>query len=434
MKRNTVNLLIVGGGGREHALAWKLAQSPRAGRIYIAPGNAGCAAVGECVDLDDGNLPSLARWARDRDIGLVVPGPEAALCAGIADVFAGAGIKVFGPNKAAAELERSKVFAKNLMRRHGIPTADYAVFEQYEPALNYVQSREDGPVVVKADGLAAGKGAIVCENNAEAAKALEICMVERAFGEAGGKVVVEDFLRGEEVSVLALTDGATIAPLASAQDHKAVFDGDAGPNTGGMGAYSPAPLLTPELMDAVIEKVLVPTVHAMKLEGRPYKGVLYAGLMITGGGPKVLEFNVRFGDPETQPILARLDCDLLDLLEAVADGTLEKQELKWKDEAAVCVVMASGGYPGRYEKDKEISGLEQAGKREGVTVFHAGTRLDKGRALTSGGRVLGVTALGAGLEQAMERAYAAAGDISFAGAHYRRDIGRKGLARLGKRR
>ncbi len=425
-----MKVLVVGGGGREHALAWKLAQSPRVAELYIAPGNAGCAEVGTCVDLDLANIPSLVRWAREKAIDFVIPGPEAVLVDGIVDACKKAGIKVFGPARAAAELEASKIFAKNLMRHHGIPTADYVVCEQFEAAREYVNARDEGALVVKADGLAAGKGVIVCENRAATVAALERCMVAQEFGEAGSRVVIEECLRGEELSVLALTDGKTIAPLASSQDHKPVFDEDNGPNTGGMGAYSPAPLMTPELLDTVVAKILVPTVHAMNAEGRRYRGVLYAGLMVTSSGPKVLEFNVRFGDPETQPILMRLESDFLHLLEAVANGTLAEQDIRWREEAAVCVVMASGGYPGAYEKGKEITGLEQAAARQDVVVFHAGTTRKKNRILTSGGRILGVSALGEDIPAAIEAAYAAVEDIHFEGAHYRRDIAQKALARL----
>lgn len=425
-----MKILVVGNGGREHALAWKLSQSKRATKIYIAPGNAGCSEVGECVDLDLNNIPAILRWAKENKIDFVVPGPEAVLVEGIVDAFYEAGIKVFGPNKLAAELEKSKVFSKDLMRHHGIPTADYAVFEQYEKAIDYLDSREDGPIVVKADGLAAGKGAIVCADLAEAKDAIERCMVKREFGEAGGKVVIEECLIGEELSVLALTDGKTIAPLASSQDHKAAFDGDTGPNTGGMGAYSPAPLMTDKLLDEVIESVLVPTVHAMNSEGRRFRGVLYAGLMITRSGPKVLEYNVRFGDPETQPILMRLDTDLVDLLEAVANGKLADIEIKWKDDAAVCVVMASGGYPGKYEKGKEIKGLENFKGRDDAVVFHAGTTEKSGKVLTNGGRVLGVTALGKDIPEAIANAYKVVDGVTFEGAHYRSDIGKKALERI----
>lgn len=427
-----MNVLIVGNGGREHALAWKVKQSKRLNKLYIAPGNAGCKEVGECVDLDMNNIPAIVRWAKQNDIDLVIPGPEAVLVEGIVDAFHEAGIKAFGPTEAAAELEKSKVFAKDLMRHNGIPTADYAMFEQYEPAMDYLDSiEEDGPIVVKADGLAAGKGAIVCKNLEEAKDAIKRCMVDREFGEAGGRVVIEECLVGEELSVLALTDGKTIAPLASSQDHKPAYDGDTGPNTGGMGAYSPAPLMTEELLDKVIETILVPTVHAMNNCGKRFKGVLYAGLMITKGGPKVLEYNVRFGDPETQPIMMRLDTDILDLLEAVCDGKLKDMDIKWKDEAAVCVVMSSGGYPGKYEKGIEIKGLQNVSEaKDNAVVFHAGTRERTEKVVTDGGRVLGVTALGSDIPQAIENAYAAVKKIDFDGAHYRTDIGKKALSRL----
>lgn len=427
-----MNVLIIGNGGREHALAWKVKQSKRLNKLYIAPGNAGCSEVGECIDLDMNNIPSIIRWAKQNDIDFVIPGPEAILVEGIVDAFLEAGIKAFGPTKAAAELEKSKVFSKDLMRHNGIPTADYAMFEQYDFAIDYIDSiEEDGPIVVKADGLAAGKGAIVCKNHEEARDALKRCMVDHEFGEAGGKVIIEECLVGEELSVLALTDGKTIAPLASSQDHKAVFDGDTGPNTGGMGAYSPAPLMTEELLDQVIEDVLVPTVHAMNNCGKRFKGVLYAGLMITKSGAKVLEYNVRFGDPETQPIMMRLDTDILDLLEAVCDGKLSDMDINWKDEAAVCVVMSSGGYPGKYQKGIEIKGLDNVSeKKDNAVVFHAGTREKVNKVVTDGGRVLGVTALGSDIPQAIENAYAAVKKINFEGAHFRTDIAKKALKRL----
>ncbi len=426
-----MNVLIVGNGGREHALAWKVKQSPRLGKLYIAPGNAGCQELGECIDLDLHNISSIVRWAKQNAIDFVIPGPEAVLVEGIVDALQAAGIKTFGPTKAAAELEKSKVFAKDLMRHNGIPTADYAIFEQYESAIDYLHSLDEGPIVVKADGLAAGKGAIVCSDHQEAEEALKRCMIDLEFGEAGGKVVIEECLVGEELSVLALTDGKTIAPLASSQDHKAVFDGDTGPNTGGMGAYSPAPLMTEKLLDEVIETILVPTVHAMNNAGRRFKGVLYAGLMITKGGPKVLEYNVRFGDPETQPIMLRLDTDILDLLEAVANGKLKDMDIHWKDEAAVCVVMSSGGYPGSYERDIEITGLDSIDTaRDNAVVFHAGTKAKTNKIVTAGGRVLGVTALGADIPQAITNAYAAVNKINFAGAHFRTDIAKKALDRL----
>ena len=423
-----MNVLVVGSGGREHALAWKLSQSPKVDKIYITPGNSGCALVGECVDLDVGNLRGLVRWAREHDIGLVMPGAEAYYVDGIVDAFKDSGIPVFGPNKAAAELEGSKAFAKGLMRRHGIPTADYAEFEQFEPAMRYLDSRSEGPVVVKADGLCAGKGVVVCQNLDEAKLAVKRMMGDNEFGAAGSRVIIEELLRGQEVTILALTDGKTIAPLASSQDHKAAFDGDTGPNTGGMGAYSPAPILTDELMDEVVEKILVPTVHGMNEEGRRFRGLLYAGLMLTGGGPKVLEYNVRFGDPETQPIMMRLKSDLFDLLDATVRGKLADQTIEWHDDPAVCVVLAAGGYPGKFEKGKVISGLEEAAARPNTVVFHAGAKLNhQKQVLTNGGRVLGVTARGKDIKTAIANAYRAVGDISFEGMQYRTDIGKKAL-------
>ena len=423
-----MNVLVVGSGGREHTLAWKLAQSPRVDKVYIAPGNSGCAEVGECVDLDVGNFRSVVRWSRDNKIDLVVPGAEVYYVAGIVDAFKESGIPVFGPSRAAAELEGSKSFAKGFMRRHGIPTADFAEFEQYEAAVRYLDSRSEGPLVVKADGLCAGKGVVVCQNLDEAREAVKRIMAEGEFGEAGSRVVIEELLRGQEVTILALTDGKTIAPLASSQDHKAAFDGDAGPNTGGMGAYSPAPILTEELMDEVVEKILVPTVHGMNEEGRRFRGLLYAGLMLTGGGPRVLEYNVRFGDPETQPVLMRLESDLFDLLEATALGKLADQELRWSDDPAVCVVLASGGYPGAFEKGMVISGLDAAAARPDTVVFHAGAKLNpRKQVITDGGRVLGVTARGKDIRTAIEKAYLAVGDISFDGMRYRTDIGKKAI-------
>lgn len=423
-----MNVLVVGSGGREHALAWKLSQSPKIAKLYISPGNSGCAQVGECVDLDVDNLRQVVRWAKEHDIGLVIPGAEAYYVAGIVDAFKDSGIAVFGPGKAAAELEGSKSFAKGLMRRHGIPTADYAEFEQMDAALRYLDSRQDGPVVVKADGLCAGKGVVVCQNLDEARDAVSRMMGDNEFGAAGARVIIEEMLRGQEVTVLALTDGKTIAPLASSQDHKAAFDGDTGPNTGGMGAYSPAPVLTESIMDEVVEKILVPTVHGMNEEGRRFRGLLYAGLMLTGGGPKVLEYNVRFGDPETQPIMMRLKSDLFELLDATARGKLSDQTIEWHDDAAVCVVLASGGYPGKFEKGKGIHGLDAAGRRPGTVVFHAGAKKTiKGDIVTDGGRVLGVTSLGRDIATAIENAYRAVGDISFEGMRYRTDIGKKAL-------
>ncbi len=423
-----MNVLVVGSGGREHALSWKLAQSPKVSKVYIAPGNSGCALVGECVDIDVGNLRNLVRWAKEHEIGLVIPGSESYYVDGIVDAFKDSGIPIFGPTKAAAELEGSKAFAKGLMRRHGIPTADFAEFEQFEAAMRYLDSRPEGPVVVKADGLCAGKGVVVCKNVDEAKQAVRRMMGEREFGEAGSRVVIEEMLRGQEVTILALTDGKTIAPLASSQDHKAVFDNDTGPNTGGMGAYSPAPILTDELMDEVVERILIPTVHAMNEEGRRFRGLLYVGLMLTGGGPKVLEYNVRFGDPETQPIVMRLKSDLFEHLYATVKGKLADQTLEWSDDAAVCVVMASGGYPGKFDKGKVIRGLDHAAARPNTVVFHAGAKLNhQKQVVTDGGRVLGVTSTGPTIADAIKNAYKAVRDISFDGMQFRTDIGKKAL-------
>lgn len=423
-----MNVLVVGSGGREHALCWKLAQSPKVTKVFAAPGNSGCALVGECVDVDVGNMRQLVRWARENDIGLVIPGSETYYVDGIVDAFKEAGIPVFGPSKAAAELEGSKSFAKGLMRRHGIPTADFAEFEQAEAALRYLDSRSEGPVVVKADGLCAGKGVVVCQNLEEARQAVRRIMLDQEFGRAGSRVIIEEMLRGQEVTILALTDGKTIAPLASSQDHKAAFDDDKGPNTGGMGAYSPAPILTDALMDEVVERILVPTVHAMNEEGRRFRGLLYAGLMLTGGGPRVLEYNVRFGDPETQPILMRLKSDLFELLDATVKGRLAEQKIEWSDDPAVCVVLASGGYPGSYEKGKVVSGLEKAAERPNTVVFHAGAKLNRQKqVVTDGGRVFGVTSTGKDIRTAIANAYRAVGDVSFEGMRFRSDIGRKAV-------
>ncbi|OGW28019.1 MAG: phosphoribosylamine--glycine ligase [Nitrospirae bacterium GWC2_57_13] len=421
-----MKVLIVGGGGREDALAWKISQSKGVTKVFVAPGNAGTALRAENVPIKADDISALLAFAREKKVDLTVVGPEGPLSAGIVDEFAKAGLRVFGPSKAAAEIEGSKAFSKELMKKYGIPTAEYEVFEDRAAAEAYV--REKGaPLVVKADGLAAGKGVIVAETIEEALDGLDRIMGKKEFGAAGNRVVVEECLKGEEASFMAFTDGKTVVPMASAQDHKRVFDGDKGPNTGGMGAYSPAPVVTVRLERQVMDEVMIPTVRAMEKEGRLFKGVLYAGLMIHDGRAKVLEFNGRFGDPETQPVLARLDTDLVAILEAVIDGTLAKADVRWKPESAVCVVIAAGGYPGAYEKGKEIAGLEQAGTREGVIVFHAGTSLRNGKVVTDGGRVLGVTGLGSVIAAAIDRVYAAARDISFEGAQYRKDIGARAL-------
>ena len=422
-----MKVLVVGGGGREHALAWKLAKSPKVSKVFAAPGNPGTALVGENVPIKADDIAALKEFAISEGIGLTVIGPEDPLAAGIVDDLSAAGLKVFGPSGAAAEIEASKAFCKGLLVKYNIPTAAYGEFDDAAGAKAYIE-KEGAPLVVKADGLAAGKGVFLCETVEEANSAVETIMEEKAFGSAGVRVIIEELLIGEEASFLAITDGESVVALAPAQDHKAIFEGDKGPNTGGMGAYSPAPVVTDRLAEEIMDTVMIPAVEAMAAEGRPYKGVLYAGLMISpGGGLKVLEFNCRFGDPETQPILMRLESDLLDLLEASVDGTLAGTELKWSDKAAVCVVMSAEGYPGAYGKGEAISGIDEAEARGEVTVFHAGTTASEGRLATSGGRVLGVTALGPGIRDAIEAAYGAVGKISWKGAYWRRDIGAKAL-------
>jgi len=426
-----MNVLVIGKGGREHALVWKLKQSPRLGKLFCAPGNAGTARDGAVnVAIDHTETDKLNRFCAKEQIGLVVIGPEDPLAAGLADYLRDKGFRVFGPSKEAARVEGSKVFAKELMRHADVPTADFRVFDHPDPARAYVQSR-DYPVVVKADGLAAGKGVVVCKDTLEAQKAVERIMVRDEFGRtAGRRIIVEKRLDGEEVSVLALVSGRTILPLPPCQDHKAVHDGDKGPNTGGMGAYCPAPIGTPELLKELEDRVFVPIVHAMKRGRFPFQGVLYAGIMMTNQGVRVLEFNARFGDPETQPLLMRLKTDILDLLEAVADERLHEFDgkMEWDPRPTVCVVLCSGGYPGKFDTNKAIVGIDAADALPDVKVFHAGTKLDdKGRVLTDGGRVLGVTALGADLAAAKKRAYEAVKLISFPGMHFRTDIADKAL-------
>ena len=421
-----MKVLVVGGGGREHALVWKIARSPEVSRVYCAPGNAGIAALAEIVALKANDLEGLAAFARKEGIDLTVVGPEDPLTRGIVDLFESRGLPVFGPTRAAAEIEGSKVFSKRLFEKYGIPSARYEVFDDPEAALTWIR-REALPLVVKADGLAAGKGVFVCRTPEEALQAVDEIMVRKAFGEAGRRIVVEECLSGEEASILAFTDGKTVLPMASAQDHKAIFDDDRGPNTGGMGAYSPAPVVTERLLERVMNEILHPVVEAMAAEGRLFRGVLYAGLMISDGSPSVLEFNARFGDPEAQPVLMRMKGDIVPVLQACARGDLSGCRLDWDDRAAVCVVMASGGYPGDYEKGKVIRGIDEASAMKDVVVFHAGTARRDGAIVTSGGRVLGVTSLGNGVEEAIGRAYEAAGRISWEGAQYRTDIGRKAL-------
>jgi phosphoribosylamine--glycine ligase len=423
-----MNVLVIGNGGREHALAWKLAQSQRCKQVFIAPGNAGTAQVGRNVDIAATDFPKLIRFAKENDVGLTVVGPEIPLVLGIVDAFQAAGLKIFGPSKAAAELEGSKVFCKDLLRNADVPTADYRAFNNVDRALTFLRDREDVPVVVKADGLAAGKGVIVCAGRAEALEAVERIGKQLEFGDAGKRIVIEERLDGREASVLAITDGQTILTLPAAQDHKRAFDGDTGPNTGGMGAYCPAPLVTDEMLRWIEGHVLVPTVHAMKRARRPFRGVLYAGIMLTNQGPKVLEYNVRFGDPECQPILMRLKSDLLELLLAAAEERLDQIDPPdWDERPSVCVVMAAEGYPGKYASGRPIRGLDDAAKVPDVQVFHAGTTPKDGQALTAGGRVLGVTALGATIPQAKLQAYTAVKAIRWDGAWCRKDISDKAM-------
>jgi len=421
-----MKVLLVGSGGREHALAWKLAASPSVTKLYIAPGNPGTAALGENCIIPAEDIAGLKAFALENAIDLTVVGPEVPLTLGIVDAFEAEGLKIFGPSKLASEIESSKVFAKSIMKRNKIPTGYSKTFDDITEAVDYVDTHSP-PYVIKADGLAAGKGVIICHTIEDALNAVNLIMRKKAFGVAGKRIIIEEFLIGEEASFLALTDGVTVLPLAPAQDHKAVFDNDTGPNTGGMGAYSPAPVITPELETEIMETVMKPAVAAMTGEGRPYKGVLYAGIMICGGRPKVLEFNARFGDPETQPMMMRLESDLAELLLATVEGRLDKVNIKWSPKAAVCVVMTSKGYPGEYPISKEISGLDRAAALKDTVVFHAGTSLRDGRILTSGGRVLGVTALGSDIKNAIANAYEAVGVISFEGAHYRKDIGAKAV-------
>ena len=424
-----MKVLVIGSGGREHALVWKIAQSPMVDAIYAAPGNPGIARSATCVDIEVMDFDALTALALENGVDLAVVGPEAPLAAGLADRLASAGVKVFGPSQAAAQLEGSKAFAKGIMARYGIPTAEYGVFDDPEAAIAYVKDR-GAPIVVKADGLAAGKGVTVASSVDEATRAIKEAMLKGVFGDAGNRVLIEECLVGEEASILAFTDGATVLPMASSQDHKPIYDDDKGPNTGGMGAYSPAPVVSAELAKAIEEQILKPCVAGMASDGVPYRGVLYAGLMITDAGPKVVEFNCRFGDPEVQVVLPRMSCDIVPLLAACCDGTLRECELTWDDGACVTVVMASGGYPRAYERGKPITGIDEAEAEPGITVFHAGTKVVAGELVTNGGRVLNVTAEGPDVALTIEKAYAAVKKIHFDGAHYRTDIGRKALGHL----
>lgn len=424
-----MNVLVIGSGGREHALTWKIAQSPLVETIYCAPGNPGMSNHATCVGIGVNDFEDLVDLAKDKNIDLVVVGPEDPLAGGIADRFRHARIKVFGPSGAAAQLEASKVFAKRIMADYNIPTAEYAEFDSADAAIAYVKEK-GAPIVIKADGLAAGKGVTVAHDLDAAISAIEEAMVGKRFGEAGARVLVEECLFGEEASILAFCDGKNVLPMATSQDHKPVFDGDAGPNTGGMGAYSPAPVVDGALFDEIAATILMPCVDGMASEGTPYTGVLYAGLMITDSGPKVIEFNCRYGDPETQVVLPRMRTDIVPVFEACCDGTLDQVTLEWHDGACVSVVMASGGYPGSYEKGKAITGIDTAEAEDGVTVFHAGTKMDGETLVTNGGRVLNVTAQGPDIAQTIAKAYDAVDKVSFDEAHFRNDIGKKALDRL----
>lgn len=421
-----MKILVIGSGGREHSLVWKIAQSPMVKKVYCAPGNPGIGCIAENVALAVDDLPGLLAFAKREGVDLTVVGPELPLSLGIVDLFEEHGMKIFGARRNAAQIEASKAFSKDLMKKYNVPTAFYEVFTDVDPAVAFIE-KHGAPIVVKADGLAAGKGVIVAMNKEEAVAAVREMLSGNAFGDAGSRVVIEEFLKGEEASFLAFTDGRNIIPLASAQDHKAVYDGDTGPNTGGMGAYSPAPVVTKAIHDKAMAEVMRRTVDGMAAEGRPYRGVLYAGLMIDGDSVKTLEFNARFGDPECQPLLMRMKSDLVPILMAVANGDISDVEIEWHDMAAVCVVMAAGGYPGDYRKGDEINGLDVAAAMDDLFVFHAGTGQKDGRFVTSGGRVLGVTGRGPTVAAAIAKAYEGVAAISWTGAHYRSDIGKKAL-------
>ena len=419
-----MKVLVVGSGGREHALAWKISQSPLVSKLFCAPGNAGTLSIAENVPIPDNDIPGLAKFCEEKKIDLTVVGPEIPLTLGIVDEFEERGLRIFGPTRKAAELEGSKVFAKQFMERHRIPTARFKVAETPTQALRILRSGEFFfPLVVKADGLAAGKGAIVCPSPRKAEEAVDMIMVERQFGEAGKRIVIEEFLKGKEVSFIVISDGAKLQPLVTTMDHKAAYDGDRGPNTGGMGAISPSPFITPELFSGIINTIVFPTINRLREEGRTFKGVLYVGLMLSEEGPKVLEYNCRFGDPETQVQMVRLESDLVDVLLNVISGNVLKSEIQWNSNASGCVVLASGGYPLSYEKGKPIDGLKEAADLSGITVFHAGTKAEDGNLLTNGGRVLNVCASEKTLAGTMEKIYSAVSRVSFEGMHYRRDIG-----------
>jgi phosphoribosylamine--glycine ligase len=422
MTNDKLKILIVGSGGREHAIAWKIAQSPRLAQLFIAPGNAGTAAYNVPINGED--IPALVKLANERKIDLVIIGPEVPLALGLADALQAAGRSVFGPSQAAAQIEASKAFSKAFMQRHHLPTARFAAFTEYREALKYLLS-VDYPIVIKASGLAAGKGVILPDCADDAESALRSIMLNHEFDAAGDEVIIEERLSGPEVSLLAFSDGITVKPMPPAQDHKRIFDNDQGPNTGGMGAYAPAPILPPALVEEYTRSILQPTIDGLRAESRPFVGVLYAGLMLTAAGPRVLEYNCRFGDPETQAILPLLETDLIDITEACATGALDQIEIQWKPGAAACVVIASEGYPGTYPSEREIRGLDST--FDNAVVFQAGTKLHESKVVTAGGRVLGVTGFGADFRAAIGRAYQAVGQVKFDGMQYRTDIGRRAL-------
>jgi len=420
-----MKILVIGGGGREHAIVWKLSQSKVVDKIYCIPGNAGISEVAECLEIESKDISALLDFVKYEWIDLTVVGPEDPLAKGIVDVFQKEGRRIIGPTQAGAQIESSKVFAKDFMKRHKIPTAEYKIFTSYTHAEEYIRLKGT-PIVIKADGLAAGKGVFVCQNYDEAVDALRIIMKEKVFGSAGDKVVIEECLKGQEVSYLVFTDGKSIVPMVTSKDHKRLLDNDEGPNTGGMGTFSPNPAVTPELEQEILETVIKPTIKGLKSEGIIYKGILYAGLMIVNGKPYVLEFNCRFGDPETQVILPRIETDIIDIFMAISEQRLSKVNVKWSDKASLCVILASEGYPGKYRKGLPITGLEMVKGLKDVIVFHAGTKFnEEGAIVTSGGRVLGVTALGNDLQEARQKAYSAVGLINFEGMQYRKDIGLK---------
>jgi phosphoribosylamine--glycine ligase len=423
-----MKVLVIGSGGREHAMVWKLAQSRQVDKVYCCQGNAGIAEIAECIDIAMNDHEALIDFVKYEWIDMTIVGPEVPLSEGIVDAFEKEGRKIMGPTRAAAQLESSKVFAKDFMRKYSIPTADYKVFTSYNQAEEYIRFK-GAPIVVKADGLAAGKGVIVAESVDEAIDGIKRIMKDKVFGDAGNRVVIEDCLKGEEASYMIFTDGKKILPMVSSQDHKRIFDGDKGPNTGGMGAYSPAPVVTDELEQVILKKVMRPVIDGMKKEGIKFKGILYAGLMVDDGKPKVLEYNCRLGDPETQPVLMRMESDLMDIAFGITDEKLDRVDIKWKEEATVCVVISSKGYPGAYKKGKVITGLDQFRGSKDVVVFHAGTSFNDDKLVTSGGRVLGVTALGKDLKEAKQKAYDAIGKIHFDGMHCRKDIAERAFNR-----